>query len=82
MFKHVSDHANGNIIEGNLSYKEGSLLFYGMNTKELTTPKDPAGGIGLENLKRRLALMYPEKHSLRISDTGSKYEVWLQINLQ
>jgi LytS/YehU family sensor histidine kinase len=82
MFKHVSDNANGNIIEGNLSYKEGKLFFHGLNTKELNTIQHPAGGIGLENLKRRLLLIYPAKHSLRISDTGSKYEVWLQIDLR
>lgn len=36
-------------------------------------------GIGLENVKRRLKLLYPNKHRLEISDTGSTFIVQLQL---
>lgn len=39
-------------------------------------------GIGLENVKKRLALLYPERHSLSIEKSGQEYRVALQIQLQ
>jgi LytS/YehU family sensor histidine kinase len=37
---------------------------------------------GLENVKRRLHLLYPNKHTLRINDTVSgQYEVHLELVL-
>lgn len=38
-----------------------------------------ADGIGLENLKRRLELLYPEKHRLAINDEDAVYKVQLEI---
>jgi len=38
-------------------------------------------GIGLENVKRRLALLYPGKHRLQITETDEKYIVNLEISL-
>jgi two-component system LytT family sensor kinase len=36
-------------------------------------------GIGLENVKRRLSLLYPAKHVLTITDTREKFMVKLEI---
>jgi len=38
-------------------------------------------GIGLENLKKRLSLLYPERHELEINSTEDKFEVNLSIQL-
>ena len=35
------------------------------------------GGIGLENLKKRLDLIYPQKHLLKINKTDTHFEVVL-----
>jgi two-component system, LytTR family, sensor kinase len=43
---------------------------------------DETSGIGLENVKRRLDLLYPGKHNLQISEDGGKYIVKLEINLE
>jgi two-component system LytT family sensor kinase len=37
------------------------------------------GGIGLENVKRRLLLLYPGKHILTITDSGKIFTVKLEI---
>jgi two-component system, LytTR family, sensor kinase len=38
-------------------------------------------GIGLENLKKRLSLLYPERHELEINRSKNKFEVNLIIQL-
>ena len=40
-----------------------------------------AGGIGIQNVKRRLAILYPKKHKLNISDNAESYTIYLQITL-
>lgn len=42
---------------------------------EIATEK----GIGLENLKHRLSLIYPKRHELRITEKGNVYSVDLKI---
>ena len=42
---------------------------------------DEESGIGLENVKRRLDLLYPGKHQLQISDGDREYFVNLEIDL-
>lgn len=41
--------------------------------------KDKVGGIGLENVKKRLAILYPEKHQLTISEDESSFNIQLKI---
>lgn len=40
-----------------------------------------SGGIGLKNIQRRLALLYPEQHSLEIRDKETTYTVILKLTL-
>ncbi len=43
--------------------------------------KDKTRGIGLENIKRRLELLYPKKHELQINETQQEFSVRLIINI-
>jgi sensor histidine kinase YesM len=43
--------------------------------------KDKTSGIGLQNVKRRLNLLYENRHALLILDKDNKYTVSLQLNL-
>jgi sensor histidine kinase YesM len=50
---------------------------------EIPLPKDKSwGGIGLENVKRRLELIYNSRHALSISTTGNVYSVLLTIKVE
>jgi len=41
--------------------------------------KDATGGIGLENIRRRLELMYENKHSIEIQKSERRFSISLQI---
>ncbi len=56
------------------------LLFKTENKKHQYN-KDPEGGIGLINVKRRLNLLYPDKFSLDIDDGPEVYSCILLLNL-
>jgi two-component system LytT family sensor kinase len=43
---------------------------------------DNSGGIGLENVKRRLELVYPDKYELAINSDENEYAVVLKIDLR
>jgi LytS/YehU family sensor histidine kinase len=43
--------------------------------------KDEVGGIGLENISKRLMIVYPENHELRIGSTATIFKVELTIKL-
>lgn len=44
--------------------------------------KDGVGGIGLDNVKKRLAILYPEKHKLKIEENDSSFKVNLHLELE
>lgn len=55
-----------------------NIYFHCMNKKGQGL-KDAAGGIGLQNVQRRLALLYPGKHSLKIDETEHSFTVNLEL---
>jgi two-component system, LytTR family, sensor kinase len=67
-----------------ISFKKRNdiLTFHCCNTKEKNFINNiEHKGIGMSNAKRRLALLYPKKHSLLIADNNGSYEVNLNIHL-
>lgn len=44
--------------------------------------KDPSSGIGLKNVKRRLELLYPNKHTLEIKEDELNFSVDLTLELK
>ena len=80
-FKHsrIEDLENG-WIKINLTATDNHLIFKVDNSipKEKFT-KDKAGGIGLENVRRQLELMYPNRHTLEIKNNGDCFSAHLKI---
>lgn len=63
---------------------ESSILFIcenGLPESNIETVNE-SHGIGLENLKKRLRLLYPDRHELEIHDTANKFKVILTIQLK
>lgn len=78
-FKHVSnypDQPNEISIGFKKNEKEFIATFY--NTKE-ELPGNGVGGIGLKNVRRRLELLYPEKHTLNIEQNAGSFQATLQL---
>jgi LytS/YehU family sensor histidine kinase len=82
-FKHgvaIGQHSD---IVLSLSISEKMLTFTCENSDHSTVKKleQEKGGIGLENVRRRLQLVYPGRHSLQAAAENGKYMVHLQIHL-
>ena len=81
-FKHsrVDDAENG-WVTISLNNKVKEIIFQVDNSiPKQKHNKDNVGGIGLENVKRRLDLTYGKTQDLIISDTPTSYSVLLRIN--
>ncbi len=62
----------------------GSECIYKVENSKVPTTKPEAeekSGIGLQNVKRRLELSYPQRHLLTIEDKPDRYSVQLKIIL-
>lgn len=86
-FKHGVNSANKQSwMKIVLSIKnEGKLLTFEIeNSKpieKMIQKDDRLGGIGLENARKRLKLLYPDKHNLNIIDGLETYKVQLDLEL-
>lgn len=85
-FKHgASRHLDKGFIESRLEIQEQDINFFIENSKPGAIPethhKVKSGGIGLNNVKRRLNIIYPSKHFLKIDEKPNSYEVNLTLNL-
>lgn len=75
-FKHGDFREKGFILK--VSDENKVLHFYLHNFKNQRM-KDTASGIGIENVKKRLEILYPKKHELNIKDLESEFIVDLRI---
>ncbi len=57
------------------------LRFMIENSKGTPLPPSPKSGLGLENVKRRLELLFPGQHKLTIKDEDRTFRVELKIDL-
>ena len=86
-FKHVSRRSDqNNWIKMKLHFDHHQLHFSIVNsissTHHASTQAVKHSGIGLQNVKRRLALMYPGTHELIIQQDQDQFEVNLKLVLQ
>ena len=84
-FKHVSKHTDrANWINIQLGMQGRALSLVVANS---ASPNEPTaslpyyGGIGLENVQRRLDLVYPGKYQLAINRSADTFEIRLSLDL-
>jgi two-component system, LytTR family, sensor kinase len=80
MFKHGILNQVEKPLQINIDIKNGMLHLSTFNFIN-TLHKDEASGIGLDNVKKRLVLLYPDKHTLKIETKENMYNTNLQIKL-
>lgn len=82
-FKHGTGMITDARIDISLETNNGKLIFNVVNKYNPVSDeiKDKASGIGLANVKRRLELLYHNKHRLSINKNEDTFAVSLQIQL-
>ncbi|TRZ42437.1 sensor histidine kinase [Robertkochia solimangrovi] len=79
-FKHGVFRNNEDPIQILVSVDRHHFNFH-LKNKINTARKDKTGGIGLNNVKRRLSLLYPDRHELSINQQNDHFIVDLNIEL-
>lgn len=83
-FKHGISLREPSHIKITLKIMDDTIYFDVFNLKHTRHDNDPEkdkSGIGLENVKQRLNLSYPNKHQLIIRDTAKEFFIHLTIRL-
>ena len=83
-FKHGISLSNPSYINIDIDRTEGSLAFVVRNSDHArsNSSSNSPSGIGLQNVKRRLELLFPGTHDLQITSDDDDYSVRLKIPLQ
>ena len=83
-FKHGAKGSSGNtFIKLDIKVEKNKLNFTVENNKGLIDEVNTGdhNGLGLENVKRQLELLYPGKYLLNIKDQPDRFIVALQLSL-
>lgn len=84
-FKHVSNFKEANKNRIHLTVKKHDrniLLMEAINTYDQSNGQKhllQTGGLGIQNLQRRLELLYPGKHELNINKAGDTFQTTLKL---
>lgn len=82
-FKHSKSDNSNPEIKIDLIVDENNLRFSCVNSvgSEKNKVDSKYGGVGIDNVKKRLNLLYPERHSLNLSETDTHFKAAMQIKL-
>ncbi len=80
-FKYVGfNECRENKIDIHLAYENNNLIFRIFNTKDpFINQPEKSSGLGIANARRRLELLYPDRHELKINDLDDTYELTLNL---
>jgi two-component system, LytTR family, sensor kinase len=82
-FKHGVSFREDSFIDIFMSASENTIIFRSFNSiySSATGTGLESSGIGLNNVRKRLELLFPGKHDLQLNKTESTFEVLLKIDL-
>ena len=79
-FKHGVSATTTTTLSFSLRVEGDTIIFRSENTKIPTQESLYSSGIGIDNLKKRLTLLYPERHQYTIEEKEGKYMAQLTID--
>ncbi|WP_281232785.1 sensor histidine kinase [Flavobacterium gelatinilyticum] len=77
--KHNNDSAKSSYVNLFFDVRHDELFFKCINSKPVAKAVSRSGGLGLANIKRRLELLFPSSHVLKIDDNLETYSVTLTL---
>lgn len=82
-FKHGISYREESFVDISVEVENKRLLFGCRNSKPTQPQKsNEKGGMGLQNVRQRLELLYEDDYTLSINDAEKTYEVKLDIPMQ
>jgi len=82
VFKHgVDKSSSDNKIDISLIHQDGYLLFQTRNRIHDKTGQEASHGFGIENLRKRLTLLYDQRFELNIDQSGEYFTAFLKVPL-
>ena len=67
-------------IQIKLASENGDILFQIQNSIPISGKHKPGAGTGIENVKQRLEIIYPENHLLQIQEEKNEFKVSLRFS--
>jgi two-component system, LytTR family, sensor kinase len=83
-FKHGISYREKSFVHIALKTEKNKITFQCSNSLTSKTEKTHSenhSGIGLDNVRKRLNLLFPESHSLKINTSGHIFDVLLEIEI-
>jgi two-component system, LytTR family, sensor kinase len=84
-FKHGVSYREKSFVHIALQANGGKIIFHCSNRINRRGESDLVenhSGIGLENVKKRLNLLFPENHTLKIDHSGDTFDVSVEIEIK
>jgi sensor histidine kinase YesM len=82
IFKHgIDKSSNHNIIDISLIHQDGYLLFQTRNHVQKNPVQKVSHGFGIQNLRKRLTLLFGTKFELNIDNTDPYFTAFLKVPL-
>jgi len=79
-FKHGISYQHPSFIDIRVTL-DGARLHFSCRNSKADKPNEEKGGVGLQNVKKRLQLLYDDRYTLNIVDAPDTYHVELTIPL-
>jgi sensor histidine kinase YesM len=79
--KHNNDSAKSSYVNLFFDVRNTELFFKCINSKPAIKAINKQGGLGMANIKRRLELLFPSSHDLKIEDSAETYCITLTLKV-